>query len=90
MSESAINTIKKAWIGTEDNRFEMKGYRGLWYIQSLQPNIETKGYNIPAAFNKRKNKKSSDSCEKCKCKTGRANHQTWKKSSQVRAVKPAK
>ena len=81
MSESAINTIKKAWIGTEDNRFEMKGYRGLWYIQSLQPNIETKGYNIPAAFNKRKNKKSSDSCEKCK---------NWKsKSSNLKKVKPS-
>ena len=73
MSESAINAIKKAWTGTEDNIFERKGYRGFWYLQSLQLDIEAKWYNVSAAFNQWKNKKWPDSCKKFKRKTGRAN-----------------
>ena len=58
-------------------------------MQPLQPNIEVKWYNISAAFNKWKNKKWIGICEKGEYKTGRANHQSLKKSSQVWAGQPS-
>ena len=49
----------------------------------MQPNIEAKWYKT--VFSKRNNKKWTSSCEKCKYKTGRANHQPWK--SQAKSEK---